>query len=209
MAKRAAPDAPRAARWEIVGAWLKIWTPPRDVQVPPVPWRWVATAVVAVVALGVVVMLTVAPAIDSAKQRGAAKETREVAAARRAQQAFLLHQQRATKVTLKAGSLKRQVEAEVDAGARARVRTRELPARRVLNTECKGPVRVSGSRLRYSCLAVEYASSAGTRLKIGQPFVAILSRDRRSLTWCKVNEVAGEGASMAQVRVPLPAGCRD
>lgn len=29
----------KASRWEIVGAWLQIWTPPRDVEIAPVPRR--------------------------------------------------------------------------------------------------------------------------------------------------------------------------
>lgn len=35
----------KASRWEILGAWLRIWTPPKDVEIPPVPRR--AAAVVA------------------------------------------------------------------------------------------------------------------------------------------------------------------
>jgi hypothetical protein len=45
-------------------------------------------------------------------------------------------------------------------------------------------------------------------VRVGVPFVAVVARDRRSLAWCKVNELAGEGASFVQVRVPLPARCR-
>ena len=49
----------RLSRWEVLGAWLRLWTPPREAVVPPVPWRKVAVggalvlaaAVVAVVAL--------------------------------------------------------------------------------------------------------------------------------------------------------------
>src|SRR3712207_7944463 len=29
----------RLSRWEVLGAWLRLWTPPREVEVPPVPWR--------------------------------------------------------------------------------------------------------------------------------------------------------------------------
>src|SRR4051812_9326358 len=29
----------RANVLEIVGAWLHLWVPPRDVEIPPVPWR--------------------------------------------------------------------------------------------------------------------------------------------------------------------------
>ena len=42
----------RASRWEILGAWLRIWTPPRDVEVPPVPRRLLA-AVAGVIAAAV------------------------------------------------------------------------------------------------------------------------------------------------------------
>ena len=35
-------EAAWATRWKILGAWLRIWTPPRDVEVPPVPLRAIA-----------------------------------------------------------------------------------------------------------------------------------------------------------------------
>ncbi|MEA2139427.1 MAG: hypothetical protein QOG56_2577, partial [Solirubrobacteraceae bacterium] len=54
----------RASRWEIVGAWLRIWTPPRDVEIPPFPRR---RALVAAVVLGGVAaalaLAVIAPAI--------------------------------------------------------------------------------------------------------------------------------------------------
>ena len=32
----------RASVLEIVGVWLHVWTAPRDVEIPPVPWRKLA-----------------------------------------------------------------------------------------------------------------------------------------------------------------------
>ena len=44
-------------------------------------------------------------------------------------------------------------------------------------------------------------------IRIGVPFVAVVAADRRSVAWCKVNLLAGEGAAFAQVHVPLPKPC--
>src|SRR4051812_20957085 len=36
---RSHDSAPKLGRWETLGAWLHVWTPHRDAEVPPVPWR--------------------------------------------------------------------------------------------------------------------------------------------------------------------------
>jgi len=84
------PDRPRAAWWEILGAWLHVWTPPRGVAVPPVPWRWVAAAGAGLVALVAVIVLVVAPKVDEGKRRGAATEARQTAQALEHSQAELV-----------------------------------------------------------------------------------------------------------------------
>jgi hypothetical protein len=44
----------RLSRFELLGAWLGLWTAPRDVEVPPVPWRRIAVvAAVLVAAVGI------------------------------------------------------------------------------------------------------------------------------------------------------------
>jgi hypothetical protein len=195
-------------RWEVLGAWLHVWTPPRDAVVPPVPWRQVAVGAALVVAVVVAGFLTVVPAIEDAKERGAAEDARRSAASRRAQEARLRRDQRATVVPLAPGALEPQVAAAVEEGAGARLRAGELGAARVvLGVECADPVPYSGGRLRFACLAVERVSRTNPPVRVGQPFVAVVARDRRSLAWCKTNELAGEGAAFLQVRVPLPAAC--
>ncbi len=201
-------DAPRPAWWETLGAWLHVWTPPRGTEVPPVPWGWVAVAAAALAVAVAAVVLAVAPALDEAKRKTAAEDARRHAAARRAQAERLRHDQRATVVPLRAGPLEPQVVAAIETGARARLRAGELSAERILAVECDGFERVARGRLRGSCLAVQRVVQTDPPVRVGVPFVAVVARDRRSLAWCKVNELAGEGASFVQVRVPLPARCR-
>src|SRR5687768_239009 len=73
------PD--RLGRLEILGAWLGLWTPPRDAVVPPVPWRKIAVgAAVLVVALGAAAALLL-PGL--AEDRQAAREREQRAEAER------------------------------------------------------------------------------------------------------------------------------
>src|SRR5215213_2426931 len=66
----------KASLPETVGAWMKLWTPPRDVEVPPPP----APRTLAI--RGALALLV--PAVDSSKDRAAAADARE-AAQRRAE----------------------------------------------------------------------------------------------------------------------------
>src|ERR671937_408158 len=113
---------PRILSWEVVGAWLHVWTPPKDVEVPPVPWRWVFLVAAGLVGLVVVAMLTVVPALDTGKEKGRAEQERMAAASKSAQVAHLRRDQRATIVALHRGNIEQQVAAAVGAGARARIR---------------------------------------------------------------------------------------
>src|SRR3954464_5661281 len=84
----------RASIFEIVGAWLRVWTPPRDVEIPPVPWRKLAIATgVAIVVLGAALAVLV-PRIDSAKESRAAKDAAAAAHARAANRARIVAEQR-------------------------------------------------------------------------------------------------------------------
>ena len=49
----------RLGRLEVLGAWLRVWTPPRGAVVPPVPWRplAIAAALVAVALLAAAALL--------------------------------------------------------------------------------------------------------------------------------------------------------
>src|SRR3954463_5681839 len=72
----------RASIFEIVGAWLHLWTPPRDVDIPPVPWRklalWTGVAIVVVAAA----LAVLVPRIDSGQESRAAKAAAPAAHAR-------------------------------------------------------------------------------------------------------------------------------
>jgi hypothetical protein len=64
----------RLSRWEVVGAWLRLWTPPREAVVPPVPWRKVAVGgalVLAAAAVAAVVLLNTESDRTAAEQRAA------------------------------------------------------------------------------------------------------------------------------------------
>lgn len=72
----------KASRSETLGAWLRIWTPSRDVEIQPFPRRALAYAALLVASgLGAWLVL-VGPAIDDAKRRDAEREAIAAAAFR-------------------------------------------------------------------------------------------------------------------------------
>src|SRR5687768_13040313 len=74
-----ASERKRAGRFETLGAWLHIWTPPRDVDVPPVPWR--KLLLYGLPALAVVVGVTwilVDDETDTKREREAAERREEL-----------------------------------------------------------------------------------------------------------------------------------
>src|SRR5690349_19857253 len=74
------PDVPKANPLEILGAWLRIWTPPRDVEIPPIPRRGVAAAVAGIVVIAALVLLVLSPAVDTGKQKDAERRAKQEAA---------------------------------------------------------------------------------------------------------------------------------
>jgi type II secretory pathway pseudopilin PulG len=80
MPRRQPKDPLRLSRLEVLGAWTHTWTPHRDAEIPPIPWRkiWIATAI-GVVALGAAAALIV-PAIQSSKDRAAKRDAAQLAA---------------------------------------------------------------------------------------------------------------------------------
>lgn len=199
----------RATRWETVGAWLRIWTAPRDVEVAPVPWRTFGLVAAGLAALGIVLAFTALPALQDAKREGRAQEARREAAARRAAAARLRRAQRATTVPLREGDLRGQIRAAIERGARARVRSGELDAPRIRGSRCAAGEPVAGGRLSFSCLVVTRSTNATRRVTLGFPIIAIASRDRRSFAWCKQTPIAGEGFAFVQDQVPLAPACRE
>ena len=95
---------PQLTRWETVGAWLHVWTPPKGLDVPPIPWRKLALwGGVGLVVAGAAAAIAV-PRIDQRKQEGAAERAREAAAADNAERARLRADQRVHRQTFAAGA---------------------------------------------------------------------------------------------------------
>jgi hypothetical protein len=200
-------------RWEVVGAWLHIWTPPRGAEVPAVPWRtlglwgFAATAVLSIAAAIAV------PKIDQAKRAGAAERARQQLAADNAERARLRRDQLLHRVHVPAGTaLIPALERAITADARARARVKLLTGP-VLSTRCEATSadvsEFPASRV-YKCFVVTATGLHGEGrdlLGTGYPFVATVYSKRRELAWCKQNPHADEKGSHGDVRVKLSPVC--
>jgi hypothetical protein len=214
---------------EIVGAWLHLWVPPRDVEVPPVPWRklalWGGIGAV-ILAAALVVMI---PRIDSGKDKRNAAYRAQLHRAAVAHRLRVLHEQRprhASDPALKppAGAdpaqvaaartaLVHKVEASILADAKARGRTGEM--RKVSGpTICSPtPGTPTGQAVgSFDCFTITKAiartsrSVAGT---IGYPFRAVVDFKNYSYSWCKTEQIPGEQLIPdPRTVVQLPAACR-
>jgi hypothetical protein len=205
-----------------VGAWLKVWTPPRDVEVAPPPsprTLAIAAAVLVVVVAGAAALIV--PAIDAGKERDAAAQAREDAARREASRRETIREQRPR--TLEVASLQpaagapdaqvvaareallRRAEAAISDDARARADAGELEGN-PQGTQCEPyPKRsdradwpdrdLAAERGVFDCLVfVRAVPKTETSIggQVGYPFRAVVDFDRFSITWCKTNPVPGE-----------------
>ncbi len=217
---------PQVGRFETVGAWLHLWTPPRDAQVPPVPWRRIGIgAAIAAVVLGALAAWLV-PRIDSAKRHEAATERQALAALSARQRRVLtrdqrLHAGRASALPSDPAAAQRTVLADLeraitaDAHARTASGTLERP---VLTTRCapftRGTVKVAppptATAAAYECTGVTRdipRSAHAPAGEIGYPFWARVNFRRGTFEWCKVNLPPGErgiGGQAAVVALPAP-----
>jgi hypothetical protein len=234
VARRLGDDLPpRLSPWEVVGAWLHLWTPPRGARVPPVPVRklllWSAGVVVVLAASAAVI----GPLVDAGKQRSAATEAREQAATRAERLRTLRRQQVAhtgsgpaapaalppERRLARRTALVRAVEGAILADAVVRHERGELaeePGRVACERHPKGisapaPERVlSEPRGAYTCLArVSAITGAGQSGTLGYPFRAILDFTAGRYAFCRINPVPGEQLLPdPRAVVPLPRACR-
>ncbi len=207
----------KASRWEILGAWLKLWTPPRGVEIPPVPRRAAALVAAGCVALAVVVVVVIAPALNDAQQRRDAREARDATALRRAEVERLRHDQRvrraraAQAARLYAAGRGAQARAALVADVKTRVR-RDADARAASGEFDQPTVAVrcadrrGGTEVRVllECLAI---SSQNARVRLGQPFVVAASLRDGRYAWCHVNPPPAEGSAGVGVFVRLAKAC--
>jgi hypothetical protein len=228
----------RATLPETVGAWLRVWTAPRDVEVPPVPVRGllVGAAILVVLLAGAAALIV--PAIDDSKERSAAAEAREAAQRREASRRETIAEQRPR--TLDAAALRpgagapaqerlaareallRRTEAAISGDARARAKAGELEGR-PQGTQCEPyPKRsdradwpdrdLGATRGVYDCLVfVRAIGSTETNVggQLGYPFRAVLDFERSRAVWCKTNPVPGERVVPdPRTVLELPKACR-
>jgi hypothetical protein len=222
VAKSGPSGPPRATRWEILGARLRIWTPPRDVEIPPISRRAVALNVAALVLAAVAVATLIAPALDRSKDRTAAQQRRAHSASIKTERARLIADQRARRgrspavARLYAAGRNAAARATLLADARAHV-DRDVRAR-VAGGTLDGPIRDvrchyragdPGPRVHVQCLAItSIRVQAGAQaVDVGHPFVVAASLRDGRYAWCKANPPPGEGMSGEGTSVPLPADC--
>ena len=218
---------PPLTRFEVIGAWLHLWTPPRGAIVPPVPWRRIGIgAALAALLLGAVAAWLV-PRIERAKRHESATERRRLAALNARERRILerdqrLHTGRAGFVPSNPVAAQQAVVADlqraITADAQARTAAGTLSGH-VLRTTCvpftRGTARVTPSPTAtaagYECTAVTGEipkSSRNVAGEIGYPFWARVDFRHRTFQWCKVNPPPGErGAGGEAAAVALPAPC--
>ncbi len=227
MRDRHDPDAPpKANPLEILGAWLRIWTPPRDVEIPPVPRRGAALVVAGVVIAIALVVLVIGPAVNSSKLRDADRSARAEAAAKERRDAIARRDQRArtggvpelapADTTAARHTLVADVEKAITTDANARFAAGTVGSR-TKSTTCDPflggtPAEDDLSKLVgvYDCTALirEIKGEGGTG-RLGYPFRAVLDFRAASWAFCKVNPIPSE-QSLPDPRtiVPLPEACQ-
>jgi hypothetical protein len=207
------PTPPRMSRWETVGAWLHVWTPPKGIDVPPVPWRklWLWATLAVVVISGAAALAV--PRIDEGKRKGSAERARETAAADSAERARLRADQRVHTATAPTGAdMVTALEAAITTDAKARVRAKTITGP-VLTTRCD-PTSVAVAQFPqshvYKCFvktSTGVPGQDGDVLGTGYPFVATIYTTDRRLAWCKQNPHADEKGMRGDVRVRTSAVC--
>jgi branched-chain amino acid transport system permease protein len=203
----------RAGRIETLGAWLHLWTPPRDREVPPVPWRAVAVRGGAVlVAAGLAIGLG-APRIQDSKEQDSARERREAVANAAAFRARQISEQAPRRGALPGGG-RRAAVALVEARIGADARARFDPRYRAAVCEPAPGEEPGARRLAYDCFSalreiVGAGAQAGARGQLGLPYRAVIDHRRRRYAFCKTNPPPGERlVPDPRKLVELPAACR-
>ena len=210
-----------------VGAWLGLWTPPRDAVVPPVPWRAILLgAAVLVAALGAAALLVV-PQITDSRQAAQERERRAEAERRAAFLVMLDREQRprrgqgrpdpgagaaaARRVAARAALVE---AAGSGIGADAHRRT----GKEIRGVECEPFPRrleesdpaaeLSRTAAAYDCVAVTSrfgdAATPGGRGIIGISFRLAVRFGTGRYAWCRIVPLTDRD----RLSHPLPDACR-
>jgi hypothetical protein len=204
--------ARRANALEVVGAWLHVWVPPRDVEIPPVPWRKLAIgAGIGVLVLGVALAIMI-PRIDAGKASRAAQEESTRARAQVENRARIRREQ----APHHGGAADLKPPPGASAGQRAAARTqlatrleddvmadaRDRAAKGLMRA-VQGPATCrpdNGYRDRKAfgvmdCFVVARHIERTSRTAagaIGYPFRAVIDYRHYTYSWCKVEGIPGE-----------------
>jgi hypothetical protein len=225
----AADNGRRASIPEIVGVWLHVWTAPRDVEIPPVPWRKLALwTTVGVVALGVALAIMI-PRINTGKAERTAQAAAQQARAQKANRARVVKLQQprtggfadlkpaAGATTAEVAGARQQlvvsVESAITADAEKRAAAGEI-------SKIQGPTTcthtagtpTTGTVGVFDCYTVvRKVPKVRTNLSgsIGYPFRAVLDYKHFTYAFCRTEQFPGEQL-IPDIRtvVRLPAACR-
>ena len=224
----AAENGRRASIPEIVGVWLHVWTAPRDVEIPPIPWRKLAlwTGVGAVV-LGIALAIMI-PRINDGKAERSAKAAAQQARAQKANRARVIKLQQprtggfaalkpaagasAGEIAGAREQLVASVQTAITADAQKRAAAGEI-------SKVQGPTTCTptaggptGDVGLFDCYTVvRRVPKVKTNLagSIGYPFRAKLNFATFTYAFCRTEQVPGEQL-IPDLRtiVRLPAACQ-
>ena len=219
----------KASPFEILGAWLHVWTPPRGVEIPPVPWRKLAigTAIGALI-VGIALAIMV-PRIDATKTQNAAEEAAFRAKVRKESNARITRAQRATLGEAKAlrpaagatgaeveaakAELIAAMEADMYAGAQARGASGEIkPVTAPPECERAPGTPTTGDYAVFNCFMPTTEIKRSDRNlagNLGYPFRGVVHYDTFTYAWCRSEPIPGEKLVVdGQAAVQLPAPCQ-
>ena len=210
--------------------WLHVWTAPRDVEVPPVPWRKVAVLTGVGALLVGIALAVMIPRINAGKAdraRAAAAEQARLRAANRERVLKLQQPRTGGFVALKPGKdasaaevaaaraqLVTSVQNAITADARKRAAAGEI-------SKVQGPTTCthaagtpeSGSIGVFDCYTVvRKVPKVKTNVagSIGYPFRAVVNYDAFTYAFCRTEQFPGEQLIPdPRTVVQLPAACRE
>jgi len=219
----------RASALEILGVWLHVWTAPRDVEVPPIPWRKLAiwTGVGALV-LGIALAIMI-PRINEGKSERAASAAAEQARVRalNRERVIKLQQPRtgefaslkpaknagpAAEVAARA-QLVAGVETAITADAQKRAAAGEISkvqgpttCTHTAGTPESGPIGVFDCYTVVRKVPKVKTNVAGS---IGYPFRAVVNYSTFTYAFCRTEQFPGEQLIPdPRTVVQLPAACQ-
>jgi len=220
----------KAGKFEILGAWLRVWTPPRGVEIPPVPWRRIAIGTgVGAVIVGLALAILV-PRIDAGKEQDAAEYAAFKDKVRKDRVERITRVQRArfgdAKALLPASGapaaevdgakreLLQRLKVSIRDDAKARAEAGEIKPATAPPTCVRTPgTPTSGDYGVLDCFVqTSPVSTSKSKLLsgIGYPFRAVVHYDTFTYAWCMTepvpsdNLIKGEDATATQ----LPAPCQ-